>query len=217
MTDIDTTASDAPIATTAQDTPQAPSTADAPIASPIDAAGPALPGWAPLVDLPMPDRWEPTPQLSLDDPASFDAPAAHPSQFVVPPLMQGEIEDVDGSVANDARGIQNLLWAADMVAHEGNALLEVAVEASYNAPDLDDAQFQQAVRESHGALRELMGAAEFDRCQTALAKLVFELNTKGGGKLADYLDEQAHVLIQPLVLHKLLVHAGRREHRRRRA
>lgn len=196
--------------------PAAPASAPAPAAPPPPVALTATPAWAPDVNPPEPNRWEPTQQLSLDVPESFDFPAAHPSDFIMPPLVQGDYEDLDGNVAMEARGIQNLLWAADMPAHEGNALLESAVEASYTAPDMDDLQFQQAVKESHASLREIMGNAEFDRCQAALGKMVAELDAKGGGKLADYLDEHAHVLIQPLVLHKLLVHAGRREHRSRK-
>lgn len=189
--------------------------ATTPPAAPTPALG-ATPDWAPAVDAPELNRWEPTQQLSLDDPASFDAPAAHPSQYEIPPLVQGDYDDLDGSVAAEAAGLRNLVFAADMPAHEGNALLEVAIEASYTTPEMDDLQFEQAAKESHAALREVLGDAEFDRCQKALEKLVSDLDAKSGGKLGDYLDEHAHVLIQPLVLHKLLVHAGRREHRSRK-
>ena len=192
----------------------------APASAPATASPPAVlgatPDWAPAVDVPELNRWEPTQQLSLDDPASFDAPAAHPSQYEIPPLVQGDYEDLDGSVAAEAAGLRNLVFAADMPAHEGNALLEVAIEASYTTPEMDDLQFEQAAKESHTSLRDVMGAAEFERCRKALEKLVGDLDAKSGGKLGDYLDEHAHVLIQPLVLYKLLVHAGRREHRSRK-
>lgn len=179
------------------------------IAAPAS-VGPQLPAWAPAVDLPPLDPWAAAPEHSFE---TADRPAARPEDYQLPALTIGD--EVDDETIAEAAGIRNVLWSAGFPAHEGAALMEFMVEASRAVSDLDDAAFELQLRETQGTLRQQLGDAEFDRCSKALAGLFADLNQQSGGKLNDYLDDHAHLLVQPLVMSRLLAHAGRLEQRRR--
>lgn len=175
----------------------------------------ALPDWAP-----------PLPQLGEQDPfaapvtlseeekwAAVDAPAARPEDYQVPPVSPEFGEPTAESLA-EARGLQSLLYAAAMPKADGEALLVSFADAARRQPDPPgDAEFELTMQQTHQQLRRTMGDTEFERCQAALSKLkdgvAAKLPANKREAFEDYLEQHAHVLANPLVLHKLLVHAGR--------
>lgn len=194
---------------------------DADLSSNLSAtAGPpvvaAVPAWAPaLPQLGEVDPWEA--QRTLTDAeqwAAADAPAARPEDYVMPHTHEAQRENIGEESFAEARGLQSLLWHAGMPATEGSALLHTIAEAGRRGvTTMNDVDFELHMRNTQHQLRKVMGDTEFDRCQAALGKLRQDMAAKLPAAqreaFEDYLEDHAHVLAQPMVLHKLLTHAGR--------
>lgn len=175
------------------------------------------PEWSPAfpTDLPLPPwKAEGRAPTAAEMAASLDEPAYTPGEYRLPAGFAAEAGDESVTIG---RAVQSLLWHAAMPAPTGMALLEaVRDSARKSGGEMDDATFQTKVRETELVLKRQLGDEEYTRCRTALAGLFDDLDRKSGGKLADFLDDHAEALVDPLVQLKLLMHAGRLEGRKRR-
>lgn len=175
------------------------------------------PEWAPALptDIP-PTPWEaegrkPRPDELL---SGADTPARSPADYKLPAGLLG---DAGPEALAHGRAVQSLLWHADLPAHSGMALLEAIKDAAAKSPgELDDVSFELKARETDLMLKRQMGEPEYTRCRAVLAAMFERINGQTGGKLADFLDDHAEALLDPMVQLNLLMHAGRAEQRKRR-
>ncbi len=178
---------------------------------------PSWPEWAPALpaDIP-PTPWEAEGRRPRPDEliSGADTPARSPADYKLPAGLLG---DAGPEALAHGRAVQSLLWHADLPAHSGMALLEAIKDAAAKSPgELDDVSFELKARETDLMLKRQMGEAEYTRCRAALAAMFERLNGQTGGKLADFLDDHAEALLDPMVQLNLLMHAGRAEQRKRR-
>ncbi|GGA69103.1 hypothetical protein GCM10011521_04150 [Arenimonas soli] len=175
-------------------------------------ADPHWPEWAPALptDLPTPAwRAEGREPNNAELAAALDERAHSPSEYRLPAGFLGEPNEQSLS---HGQALQSLLWHAGMPAPAGKALLESVMAAATRSPgEMDDVTFQLKAGECEAMLKRQLGEQEYTRCRSALGKLFDELNGKSGGKLSDFLDDHAEVLVDPMVQLELLMHAGRRK------
>lgn len=181
-------------------------------------AQPTLPDWAPaLPDLPPVNPYDQPDPRSMTEAqriAAMDAPAVRPSEYVID--VHPENAGTPETMA-EVRGIQSLLYAAGMPANEGNGLMQaIAVEVRATPSMPSSLEFEQLVRSTEATLTARLGAEELGRRQASLGRLLTDLDSKSGGKLGDYIEEHAHVLMKPLVYSRLLAHAARLDERKRK-
>lgn len=176
-----------------------------------------LPSWAPTPpELPPVNPYEQQDPATLGEAAqiaAMDAPAARPGQYAIDvhPDHAGTPEAIA-----EVQGLQSLLYAAGMPANEGTGLMQaIAVELKASPEPMADAAFEQMAAQTHALLKGRLGEQEFVRRQEALGRLLTDLDAQSGGRLGDYLEENAHVLLKPLVYSRLLAHAARLDQRKR--
>lgn len=181
-----------------------------------EAAAPVWPEWAPpMPDLPVTEQAQPGRPPTFEElTAAIDTPAVHPNDYRLPNLTGGEEITPEGML--ELQGIRSALWHAGMPVAEGNTLLAImAEEGAHVDHDMSDEAFDLQVKQTERTLKEMLGEQEYTRCHSALSTLLNDINGKTGGKLGDYLGDQAHVILQPRVYARLLQHAGRLELRKR--
>jgi hypothetical protein len=143
-----------------------------------------------------------------------DTPARSPADYAIPDGLLGDLSDPVALV--NGRGLQSLLWSAGLPAHEGASLLQAIKDASRNAdPDMSDEAFDLRAKETERVLKRQLGEPEYTRRRDALTALLTEMDKKSNGELSDLLGDNAVVLTDPMVMMKLLAHAGRADKRRR--
>lgn len=191
--------------------------ASAPDAPVTPSALPAVPEWAP----PLPELADKN-DLADVDPRSlsfeeqialYERPAARPTEYqvVAHPDHQGSPEALA-----EVQGIQSLLYAANLPANEGSGLMEaIKGEIARNPDSVSDAEFELLIRSTELTLKQQLGEQEYQMRQTKLAGLLSDIDRKTGGKLAEYLEDHAHIIMQPMVYSRLLAHAARLDERRR--
>lgn len=195
---------------------EAPAPLDGGIHAEAQPEAPALPGWAPaLGDIPFPEEQLRTGPPDFDATvAAIDTPAAHPSQYVLPDMM-GPDGEVTADTVADLRGIQALLYHADLPVTEGNALMAcIADEAKRSPGEMDDAAFELQARQTEGQLRQLYGD-RYDGLHAKVQELFRGLDAKTNGQFGDFLGDNAHILLKPLPMSRLFQHVERMHLRRR--
>lgn len=176
-----------------------------------------LPAWAPPAPT-LPDFEDAPPvdprSLSLEEQMlRADAPAARPSDYRI---VSHPDHEASPEALAEIEGLQSLLYSARLPAEEGAGLIEaIKSEMTRNAEPLSDAQFDHLVQSTEYTLKRQLGEDEFTQRQTKLSALMVDINRQTGGKLADYIEAHAHVLLQPLVYSRLLAHAARLDARKR--
>lgn len=175
-------------------------------------ADPHWPDWAPPLptDISTPAwRAEGREPNNAELAAALDERAQSPSEYRLPVGFLGEPNEQSLS---HGQAVQSLLWHAGMPAPAGKALLESVMAAATRSPgEMDDTTFQLRAGECEAMLMRQLGEQEYTRCRAALAEMFDDLNGKTGGKLSDFLDDHAEVLVDPMVQLELLMHAGRRK------
>lgn len=176
------------------------------------------PSWAPPLptDIPAPP-WEVEGRRPRPDELApqLDTPARSPADYTLPTGMLGP-DPCNVEALTNGRALQSLLYSAALPAHEGAGLLQAIADATRGVDaDMDDAAFESRTRETERVLKRQLGETEYARRREALSVLLADLDRKSGGALADLLGENAVVLTDPLVMAKLLAHAGRIANRRR--
>ena len=179
----------------------------------IAPTGPAWPDWAPAVpDLDPLDSMA-APLVEADPWAAAERPASRPEDYQLPGMHHSH-DDASEDMLAEAVGVRALLFHAALPAAEGSALLYEIAQVAKNAVEPpDDVAFELQVEATHKTLRNMMGDAEFARCSAALEKLrtdaIARLPADKREALEQYLDDNAHLVATPVVLHKLLLHAGK--------
>ncbi len=149
-----------------------------------------------------------------EPPSLAEAPgfaAAEPAEYRLPPLdeVTAEAMEADGAA-------RQLLAAAGLPAEIGSFVAQRVASLDDPTGGVDDAQYfvrWSGVREN---LSRVMGGEAFRDRMGALRELVADTDRRTQGAATRFLDEHAGVLLDPLVVSQLLLHAQRwREGRRR--
>jgi hypothetical protein len=146
-------------------------------------------------------------------PSGPDVPARAPADYTLP---HGLLDLEQPDALQNGRAVQSLLYSMALPAHEGAALLEAIHQAARTADaDMSDVSFELRTRETEAVLKRQLGPEEYGRRREALTAMLTDLDSKSNGALADLLGENAVALSDPMVMSKLLSHAGRAHARKR--
>jgi hypothetical protein len=149
-----------------------------------------------------------------EPPSLAEAPgfaAADPREYQLPALDEVTAEAVEADGA-----ARSLMAAAGLPAEIGSFVAQRVAALDDPSGGVDDAAYfmrWSGVREN---LHRVMGAEAFRHRMSALRELVADTDRRTAGAATRFLDEHAGVLLDPMVVSQLLLHAERwREGRRR--
>lgn len=149
-----------------------------------------------------------------EPPAVDEAPGfapAEPLDYRLPDMGEVTLDAVEAD-----KSARSLMSAAGLPAEIGSFIAGRVAELSDTTGGPDDAQYFLRWTATRETLAKMWGAEAFSGRMAALRELVADTDRRTQGAATRFLDDHAGVLLDPLTVSQLLLHAERWQAGRRR-